>query len=120
MRAKRSPVRALIASLVSAILVLAAQPAAFAAPSHSMAMQMTGCASHEAMGCDHSTPRQNQGTPCKDMGNCLGMTSCVSLAAFTLTAVSALPLALTAPQSWHPNSAGLGITHQPDNPPPIA
>jgi hypothetical protein len=120
MRAKRSPARTLVASLISAILVLAAQPAAFAAPSHSMAMQMTGCASHEAMGCDHSMPKQDQSTPCKDMGNCLGMTSCASLAAFTLTVVSALPLALTAPQSWHVNSTGPGITHQPDNPPPIA
>lgn len=120
MRAKNSRARTLIASLISAILVLAAQPAAFAAPSHSMTMQMTGCASHEAKGCDHSTPKQDQNTPCKDMGNCLGMTSCVSLAAFTLTAVSALPLTLTTPQSWHVNSAGPGITLQPDTPPPIA
>lgn len=120
MRAKRPPLRKLIASLISAILLLAVQPVAFAAPAHSMSMQMTDCASHETTGCDHSMPRQNHGTPCKDMANCLGMVNCVALAAVPHAALAVLPLSSTMSQSWHVNAAGTGITLQPDLPPPIA
>jgi hypothetical protein len=120
MRAKCDPVRTLIANLISAIMVLAVQPVAFAAPSHSMTMQMTDCASHEVAGCDHSMPKQDRSTPCKDMANCLGLLSCVTLAAVLHSAISVQPLASTISQSWHVNAAGSGITLQPDTPPPIA
>jgi hypothetical protein len=119
MRAKGFTPRKLAAVFLAAILALAVAPAAFAAPSHSMAMQMTDCASHEVTGCDHSMPKQDRSMPCKDMANCLGMTSCVALVAVPHAAVAVQPLASTISQIWHVNTSGSGITHQPDTPPPI-
>ena len=105
---------------MAAVFALAVQPAALAMPAlRSAAIHATDCASHEATGCDHSMSKQDQGKPCKDVSNCLGMVGCAALAAVSHAAVAALPLRLTGAQSWQLNDAGPGITLQPDNPPPI-
>ena len=64
-------------------------------------------------------PQKEQGTPCKGMATCLGMLSCFGMAALApdypvLLKAAALhptqPLHILAP----------GLTHPPENPPPIA
>lgn len=121
MRAKASTVRKFAAVIMAAVLMLAVEPAALAMPApHSATMLMTNCASHETAGCDQSMPKHERGTPCKDMANCLGMLNCLAMAVAPVDAVSVLPLASTHLPSWYARDIGPGITHQPDNPPPIA
>jgi hypothetical protein len=121
MRAKASAVRKFAAVFMAAVLMLAVEPAALAMPApHSATMQMTSGASHETTGCDQSMPTQERGTPCKHMASCLGMLCCLAMAVAPVDAVSALPFASSHSPSWHARNIGPGITHQPDNPPPIA
>ena len=127
MRTRVSITRKIVAMVTAAVLLLATEPAALAMPAtpmhHTMQpemMQMMGCASHESMACDHAMPQHERGAPCKDMANCLGMLSCIALAAVPPNAATIAPLALTATQSWRLYDIGPGITLQPDNPPPIA
>jgi hypothetical protein len=121
MRAKASAVRKFAAVFMAAVLMLAVEPAALAMPApHSATMQMTSGASHEAACCDHSMPKHDRGTPCKDMTNCLGMLCCLAMAVAPVDAASLSPLASTLSPSWYVRDLGPGITLQPDNPPPIA
>jgi len=127
MRIQVSITRKIVAMMTAAILLLATEPAALAMPAtpmhHTMQpamMQMMGCTSHESRGCDHVMPQHERGAPCKDMANCLGMLSCIALAAVPHNAATIMPLALTATQSWRLYDIEPGITLQPDNPPPIA
>ncbi len=116
MQAKASSVRAFVAVFMAAILMLAVEPGALAMPAHhSATMQMTDCA-HMAMG--RAMPER--GTPCKHMADCLGMLNCLAMAVVPVTTAAALPLTLTHTPSWHLQTAGPGITLQPDTPPPIA
>ena len=112
-------VRKIIALFVTAILVLAVEPGALAMPPvhHSAPMQMMDCA-HMAMAPSHAM--QEKSTPCNHMASCLGMLNCLAMAVVPVNAGTALPLASVYSPSWHLNGAGPGITHQPDNPPPIA
>ena len=120
-RAKVSVLRKFAAVLVAAVLALALQPAALAMPApHSAPMQAMHHASHGKVCCDHSMPQRNRDMPCKDMANCLGMLSCIALAAVPHNAATIAPHAPTATQSWRLYDIGPGITLQPDNPPPIA
>jgi len=127
MRTRISISRKIVALVAAAILLLATEPAALAMPAapmhHAMQpamMQMMGCASHESTGCDQGMPQHDRGVPCKDMANCLGMLSCIALAAVPHNAATIAPHAPTATQSWRLYDIGPGITLQPDNPPPIA
>jgi hypothetical protein len=121
MRAKASTVRKFAAVFMAAILVLAMEPVALAMPApHSAAMQTTHGASDGTAGCDQSMPKHERGTPCKHMAVCLGMLNSLAMAVAPVDAVSVLPLASTYLPSWYVRDLGPGITHQPDNPPPIA
>jgi hypothetical protein len=75
---------------------------------------------------DHATPACNQmnhqkekGAPCKGMTLCLGMLSC-----FGMTAVAATEIALTNGTEQDPAprlvESARGLTHPPDDRPPIA
>jgi hypothetical protein len=121
MRAKTSAVRKFAAVFMAAVLMLAVEPAALAMPApHSAAMQTTHGASHGAAGCDQSMPKHERGTPCKHMAICLGMLNYLAMAIAPADAASVSPLASTLSPSWYVRDLGPGITHQPDNPPPIA
>lgn len=70
-------------------------------------------------GCDHMKLPKDHGTPCKNMAVCAGMMSCFGMAAI---AVDHPVLRTTSKQTavhFHPQTT-LGLTLQPDNPPPIA
>ena len=121
MRAKTSGVRKVAAVFLAAVLMLAMEPAALAMPApHSAAMQTTHLASDGTAGCDQSMPKHERSTPCKHMAVCLGMLNYLAMAVAPADAASVSPLASTHLTSWYVRDLGPGITHQPDNPPPIA
>lgn len=115
--------RRIITLLNAVIFLVAVQPGAMAmqaAPSHTIVMHGMDCGSSENVKCDHSMPMQKQGTPCKDMGNCLGMLGCYATAVVPAISQAFLPTAATSSPSWHLQEGGPSLTLQPDNPPPIA
>ncbi len=119
MRPRIFSLRALISAFVAVVFAIAAEPGVMAMPApqpvkHSMTMV---CADEAMPGCDHMKLPKDNGTPCKTMAVCAGMMSCFGMAAVATD----LPLLRTASigASVHvvPQTL-LGLTLQPDNPPP--
>jgi hypothetical protein len=109
--------RAVISALVAAVFVLAAEPGVMAMPAaqpvqHHMTMS---CA--DMPGCDHMKLPKN--APCKNMALCAGMMSCFGMAAIVVDHPLLRTMSKQAAVHFHPQTT-LGLTLQPDNPPPIA
>jgi hypothetical protein len=115
MRFEGASLRRFVACVVAALFVLAAEPGTMAmnAPMPAHHGMQTG------MPCHGTIPQKHRSAPCKGMTVCLGMLSCHGM-----TAHDAVPVLLPRISSFLAVApAGLpirGITHRPDNPPPIA
>lgn len=116
---RRNPrfLRNLVCALVAAAFAVAAQPGAMAMPApHPTAMAN---ADHATPACDQMHHQKEKGAPCKGMTLCLGMLSC-----FGMTAVAATEIALTNGTEQDPAprlvESARGLTHPPDDRPPIA
>ena len=116
MRRNSRFLRNLVCALVAAAFAVAAQPGAMAMPAPPpMTMD---CAHHGAPGCDHMKPQKEQGAPCKGMSMCLGMFSCFGMAALTVDQAMPINAAQHGPTA-HLDESTSGLTHPPENPPPI-
>jgi len=110
MRTRKLSLRAFLSALLAVVFVIAAEPGVMAMPAkHAMTMSCPDC--------NHMQLPKDKEAPCKNMALCSGMVSC-----FGMTAVAVeMPLLRTATigSSVHvvPQTL-LGLTLQPDNPPP--
>ena len=116
---RRNPrfLRNLACALVAAAFAVAAQPGAMAMPApHPTAMAN---ADHATPACDQMHHQKEKGAPCKGIAFCFGMLSCFGMAALA----PEYPVLLKA-TGYHPvhdlGIAAPGLTHPPENPPPIA
>lgn len=117
--------RAVLSLFVAVVFAIVATPGSMAMPSAPQNMQshmqmMAGdCAK---MHCDHmksmKSAGKEQGKPCKNMVACLGMLSCYNMAAVDFSMPQAFVPSRDAPVAFSHQSVS-GLTHQPDNPPPI-
>ena len=117
MRSKGSFLRGLICALVAAAFAVAAEPGAMAMPTP-QPMTVAG-AGHSMPACDQMNHQKERSAPCKGMTFCFGMLSCFGMAALA----PEYPVLLTA--AGHRSAPQLyvlasGLTHPPENPPPIA
>jgi hypothetical protein len=116
MRMRNLSLRAFLSALLAVVFVIAAEPGVMAMPAPAKHMMTMTCA--DMPGCNHKLPKDKD-APCKNMALCAGMMSCFGMSAVA----SEMPLLRTASAgaSVHvvPQTL-LGLTLQPDNPPPIA
>lgn len=122
--------RAVLSLFVAVVFAIVATPGSMAMPqapdqtqSHQMQNPMQMMAGDCAqMHCDHmkamKTPGKEQGSPCKNMAGCLGMLSCYNMAAIGFSMPQTFVPSRDAPVAFSHQSVS-GLTHQPDNPPPI-
>jgi energy-converting hydrogenase Eha subunit H len=121
MRSKRLSLRAMISALVAVVFAIAAEPGVMAMPAtqplhHAATMS---CADEGMPGCDHMKLPKEKDAPCKNMAFCAGMMSCFGMAAIAVeNPQPRIPSKQTAVH-FHPQTT-VGLTLQPDNPPPIA
>jgi NAD dependent epimerase/dehydratase family enzyme len=109
--------RNLICALVAAAVAIAAQPGVMAMPAP-QPMTMAG-PGHAMPACGQMNHQKERGAPCKGVSFCFGMLSCYGMAALTVAQVvpaNAAEHGLAA----HFNESISGLTHPPENPPPIA
>ena len=111
--------RNLTCALVAAAFALAVQPGAMAMPAPRKAAPMTNM-DHGTPACDQINHQQERSAPCKNMPFCFGMLSCYGMA--VVLAVDTPVLLKTAGYRPAPQLtiAAPGLTHPPENRPPIA
>jgi hypothetical protein len=114
MRPRKCTLRNLICALVAAAFAVAAQPGAMAMP----AAKPATVASAAMPGCDHMKPPAKQNAPCKGMSFCLGMLACYGMAVAAVDHPVPVRIASDSPAP-HLDRAAAGLTHPPENPPPI-
>jgi hypothetical protein len=126
MRSKRSLSRGVLSALLALVFFVAAMPGSMAvahmAKPASPVMTMTCCgdAQMSPSPCDHMKVHQDQdqGKPCKNMAQCLGMLNCFGMGAVALAMPVVMMPSRDAPIAFaHQRVAGFDL--QPDNPPPI-
>lgn len=115
MRPRKCTLRNLICALVAAAFAVAAQPGAMAMP----AAKPATAASAAMPGCDHMKPPAKQNAPCKGMSFCLGMLACYGMAVAAVDHPVPVRIASDSPAP-HLDRVASGLTHPPENPPPIA
>ncbi|MDE1987655.1 MAG: hypothetical protein KGJ28_14045 [Alphaproteobacteria bacterium] len=115
MRRQPRLLRNLMCALVAAAFAVAAEPGAMAMP----AAQPATMASAAMPGCDHMKQPATQNAPCKGMSFCLGMLACYGMAVVALDHPVPVRLASYSPVP-HLDRTVSGLTHPPENPPPIA
>jgi len=127
MRMRKLSLRAVLSAVVAVVFAIAAEPGAMAmpAPHHPATMMMdsqradSGAMSCTDMpGCDHMKLPKDKEAPCKSMAVCAGMMGCYGMAAVAVDWPQLRTKGLDAPVHFHPQTS-LGLTLQPDNPPPI-
>ena len=116
---RRNPrfLRGVICALVAAAFAVAAEPGAMAMPA---AQPMT--MSSPDLGtptCDHMKPLKDHRAPCTGVAGCLGMLSCFGMAALAPEHPVLLKVVGHRP-AHHLYVAAPGLTHPPENRPPIA
>jgi hypothetical protein len=120
MQSKRLSLRAMISALVAVVFAIAAEPGVMAMPAAQPQHAMTMSCADEAMpGCDHMKLPKEKDAPCKNMAFCAGMMSCFGMAAIAVDHPQLRIPSKQAAVHFHPQTT-LGLTLQPDNPPPIA
>ena len=119
MRRNSRFLRNLVCAVVAAAFAVAAQPGAMAMAMSAPQPMTVDCAHHGAPGCDHMTPQKEQGAPCKGMSICLGMFSCFGMAAVAVAQAVPANAAERSP-TMHLDESASGLTHPPDDRPPIA
>jgi hypothetical protein len=110
MRSRQNSWRSVIAAFVAAVFVIAVQPGSMAMPA-----PQTTCDHHGG----HAKLPDGKNVPCKGMAMCLGMFACYGIAAVEAH-VAVLPQADACRTIVSANEVASGLTHPPDNPPPIA
>lgn len=124
MRTRKFSLRAVLSAVVAVVFAIAVEPGAMAMPAPQQpAVMMDGlampCADHAMPGCDHMKLPKDKEAPSKSMAVCAGMMSCFGMAAVAAELPQLRTKVLDAPVPFHPQTP-LGLTLQPDNPPPIA
>jgi hypothetical protein len=111
MRSRQNSWRSVIAALVAAVFVIAVEPGSMA-----MSAPQTACAHHHG---DHAKLPDGKSAPCKGMAMCLGLFACYGISAVE-TQAAVLPQADLRMSFVNADDVVSGLTHPPDNPPPIA
>jgi hypothetical protein len=111
MRSRQKSWRSVIAALVAAVFVIAVEPGSMAMPA-----PQTACTHHHA---GHAKLPDGKNAPCKGMAMCLGMFACYGLSAVE-THAAVLPQTDAHMSVVSADDVVSGLTHPPDNPPPIA
>ncbi|MDR3527271.1 MAG: hypothetical protein P4L57_08305 [Rhizomicrobium sp.] len=112
---RKLSLRAILSALLAVVFVIAAEPGVAMAASAKHAMSC--CA--DTASCDHAKLPKDKDAPCKNMALCAGMTSCFGMS----VVASDMPLLRSAAVGASVPSVPqilLGLTLQPDNPPPRA
>jgi hypothetical protein len=119
MRSKPLSWRSLISLFVAAAFVVAVTPGSMGVSPATGKSMMADCPFMITVPCDHMKAHQEQGTPCKNAGGCLGMLSCYGMAALGTDQVALIsPMMSAVPAPVH--EIWVGLTIPPDNRPPIA
>lgn len=124
MRSAKLQLRAVVSAFVALVFAIAATPGSMAmpqaqsSPAHSVMAMPCGSAEMTGHPCDHMKPVKEQGTPCKSIGQCLGMLACYGMGAVAWT-IPVLPVPERDVLVAFAHQRGTGLVPQPDNPPPI-
>ncbi|MDE2111891.1 MAG: hypothetical protein KGJ79_12175 [Alphaproteobacteria bacterium] len=116
MRRKSRLLRNLICALVAVTFAVATEPGAMAMPA---AKPMT-TTSAAMPACDHMKQQVDRNAPCKGMPFCFGMLACYGMAVVAAVHPPVLARISGYTPAPHLESAAPGLTHPPENPPPIA
>lgn len=124
MRPKRSLSRAVIGVVLAAAFLFAVQPGTMAMPAPAMPAQHgVDCDAMDGMAMTQAAkPSQHQNVPaepCKHMAICMGLLACYGVTAIAGDAL-VLPVPLAARAAHFAVVAPTGMTHPPEDPPPIA
>jgi hypothetical protein len=109
----------MISAFVAVVFAIAAEPGVMAMPAPAKNIMTMSCADEAMPGCDHMKVPKDHGTPCKNMALCAGMMSCFGMAAIVVDHPLLRTRSKQTAVHFIPQTT-LGLTLQPDNPPPIA
>ena len=117
-------VRTWISLVLAVVFAIAAMPGSMAMPastpmSHGMTAAPADCSGHGQC-CDNMKAHQAPAKPCKNMAMCMGLLSCYGMGAVDSVVVAVAPMLRACVPVVVSHQSVTGLTHRPDNPPPIA
>ncbi len=115
MRTRKLSLRAFLSALLAVVFVLATEPGVMAMPAPAKHTMTMNCA--DMAGCDHMKLPKDKDAPCKNMALCSGMMSCFGMTAVAVQMPALRTIVIGSSVHVVPQSL-LGLTLQPDNPPP--